>query len=980
MFKIKNKLRLLLLIPISGLIYFSAELIADKKQIADEMSLVQVLAKLSIQMSRLVHELQKERGLSAGFLGSDGKSFMKKLESQKKLTDQKKIHLDNFINNMGKRNLPDSIKKSLKNAYDQLNNMYRFRQKVRVRQISIDDMIQFYSDIDQAFFHTVMQITGLTHHVPLATMMHAYLNFLQAKDKAGLERAVGVYIFTNTDIHLEFMDEFKLLITEEKAYIKVFKTFATLEQRQFYDNILLQDSEVNKEIRKLRKILTIRELKGKILANLNTYLGYGGLIHHFKNYVLRGDQKYIDLFMKKYSTIIEVIDKWQRIEKLSSIERSDLKNLKKTIKKYKVALVLVIRLKKEKKSVVEIDSIVKIDDKLAIHSLNRLSQPYDYNTRPEEWYRIMSKYMDGLGKVEEKIFIDIKKMVSDLKDTARNGFIYYSIGALATILVTFLISFVITRRIINPLELAVEIAHRLAKGERDINIEVDSRDETGQLLTAMKNMAYSIKLGEETLQRSERRLSQAQAISHLGNWSWDMASAKLDMSDELHRIMGYGYKRFDLSYDDLISKVHPDDRVRVIQTVSDMLAEKIVEFDLDFRIFRLDGEERIIHAQGQLRFDNHRKFLRMVGVGQDITERMKVHTERDLLAQFPDKNPNPVLRVNGDYIILYANRASETLLGHWDSKVGDLFHESCHQTIKEVLNTGKSTSIEMKVKQFTYSLLIVPVEGVDNVYIYGEDITAYKQAEETLQKSKELAEAASLAKSNFLRTIGHELRTPMNGFIGMTELTLRTELNSEQRDYLEMARDSADSLLTVLDSLMDYTKIEAGKMTLNLIEFNLRESLEKRFKVCSVQAKQKKIDLTYDILEDVPNSLTGDIEKLLQVLVNLVSNSIKFTQKGKISIHIAKEIANPEHVNGKVDLHFKVSDTGIGIPLDKQDLIFDPFTQVDGSTSRSYEGTGLGLNIAKDLVTLMGGTLRVESDLGKGSRFYFTVRLGLQDK
>ncbi len=978
MFKIKNKLRLLLLIPIAGLVYFSAEIIVDKKRIADDMSLVQVLANVSIQMSRLVHELQKERGLSVGFLERSRKPFRQELESQKKLTDQKRIQLNNFIDNMEKQSLPDSIQTSLKNALAELDSIEGFREKVHARQVLMSDTIQFYSNINHSFVHTIIEITGLTDHAKLATMMHAYVNLLQAKDKAGLERAVGIYIFTNTGDQLKLMNQFRRLITDEKAYIKIFKTFATLEQKQFYDKVLLQDIGLNKEIRMLKKTLTIRELKGKILASLNTHLGHEGLIQYFKNYVLKGDQKYIELFMKKYSNIIRVINQWQRVEKLSASKLSDLKNLKKIIKKYKASLNIAIRLKEKKKSVLEINSIIKINDKPVTQSLNQLLQGYDYNIKPEQCYKVMSRYVDGLGKVEEKIFKDIKTIASDLKDTARYGFIYYSTGALLSILATFFLSIVFTRRITNPLELAVQLAHRLAKGERDIDVEVNSRDETGQLLTAMINMAQSIKIAEETMQKSEESLSLAQGIAHLGNGSWDKDSGEVTMSDELLRIFGYLPGFLGLSYENLINIIHPEDRERVVQRLNANIEGKKEYFDMGFRIVRLDGTERYIHSLGELRFDSHGNLLGIVGIGQDITERMKANEERNQLAQFPDNNPNPVLRVNKNYVILYANKASRTLLGHWDSKVGDLFHESCHQPIKEVLNTGKSTSIEIKVKQFTYSFLIVPVEGTDDVYIYGEDITAYKQAEEKLQKAKELVEAESLAKSNFLRTIGHELRTPMNGFIGMTELTLRTELDPEQRDYLETARDSADILLTLLNSLLNYTKLEAGKIPLNLIEFDLRESLEKRLKVFILQAKQKQIDMTCEVSNDVPNSLVGDIDKIHQILVNMVMNAIKFTKRGQINIRIKQEMDSAEHVNGTVDLLFEVSDTGIGIPLDQQDLIFDPFTQVDGSTSRNYEGTGLGLNIAKDLAALVGGVLKVESELGKGSRFYFTVKVGLK--
>jgi PAS domain S-box-containing protein len=253
-----------------------------------------------------------------------------------------------------------------------------------------------------------------------------------------------------------------------------------------------------------------------------------------------------------------------------------------------------------------------------------------------------------------------------------------------------------------------------------------------------------------------------------------------------------------------------------------------------------------------------------------------------------------------------------------------------------------------------------------------EDITERKRAEEELQKAKAAAEAAARAKSAFLANISHELRTPMNGIIGTTELALNTDLTPEQREYLTIVKDSADSLLELLNDVLDFSKIEAEKWELESIDFSLRDELGVAFKTLAIRAHGKGLELAYHIPAAVPDALLGDPGRLRQIVVNLVGNAIKFTEQGEVVMHVTAEW----HTDTDVSLHFAVTDTGIGIPAEKRQLIFTPFTQADNSTTRRFGGTGLGLAISSRLAAMMGGDIGVESEVGKGSTFHFIARFG----
>jgi PAS domain S-box-containing protein len=518
------------------------------------------------------------------------------------------------------------------------------------------------------------------------------------------------------------------------------------------------------------------------------------------------------------------------------------------------------------------------------------------------------------------------------------------------------------------------------------------------------------KQAEEELRKANDRLAVAVRGSNVGVWENDLAGGDWRtgrlLCTNIMEPLGYPAPESAIDYQTVAASIHPDDRERVERCVRAYFAGETPEYSVEFRARHREGAYRWMLARGVAVRDEVGRPIRFIGTRIEITKRKKAEdalrmSEERFRGTFENAGVGIAhsdfegrwSRLNEKFAAIVGYTRDELLhKSAWDITCPDDMPASLDQLGRLMRGEISSYTLEKRYVRKDGSLVWVHLTNSMQrdaagtpAYIIAiiQDISERKWLEGELRQAIATAEAASRAKSEFLAHVSHEVRTPLNAILGMNELALDTPLTEQQRKYLTVVQSSSEALLEVINDLLDFSKIEAGKLELDRATFSLRAVLNDTLRSLALRAHRKQLELVGHIYSDVPDGFVGDAGRLRQVLTNLVGNAIKFTAEGEVVVEVeAREERNGTGPSEPLDLEsppctlfFSVRDTGIGIPREKQQKIFEAFEQADSSTTRRYGGTGLGLSIASRLVGLMGGRITVDSEPGRGSTFRFTVRL-----
>ena len=519
------------------------------------------------------------------------------------------------------------------------------------------------------------------------------------------------------------------------------------------------------------------------------------------------------------------------------------------------------------------------------------------------------------------------------------------------------------------------------------------------------------KLEEKSLDLLNERLklADAQKLAHIGSWEWDIADNTITWSDELYRIHGMDPQGDAISIKRIHEMIHPSDWFYTKEIIKESI-KKCQPFNFYYRIILNNGVVKTLHARGEVMGSELGLAVKMVGTDQDVTDRLH-EEEMEKLVLAATQSYNSVIIADGKGRIEWVNEGFTKLTGYKLDEVLNTHGELLRQGYNTGLSKQNSSyeSIIIDKKPVTYEsknfskdgneywviTTLTPILGktgeVERIIAIDSDITVRKQIEQELLSANKIAEHSLMkgnkalnqlikakqeledsmkVKEQFLANMSHEIRTPMNAIVGFTNLILKTELNQEQKQYIDAVKTSGENLLVIINDILDFSKIQSGKFAFEQIELSLPQLISTLSELMLQKLVEKNLELITKIDKRIPSVLIGDPIRLNQILLNLFGNAIKFTEKGEIRI----EVDLISESDTEYDIQFSVKDSGIGISIDKQTSIFNGFTQASNETTRKYGGTGLGLTIVKQLMELQGGSIAVQSELGIGSVFTFNLK------
>lgn len=486
--KFRTMLIFLVLAPLLGLLVVSVNGMREKLSLSSEAKTSLELASLAVKISALLHETQKERGMTAGFLGSEGAKFSLELSSQRIKTDKKTEELKAFINNFDSNKIGKEFKEILGSAISELDKINSMRKPISSLSISLPEALGYYTKMNAKFLESISYMSKLSTTAELANRTSAYVSFLQSKERAGIERAVLTGAFAQDRFSSGMYNKFLYLVSAQDSYMKVFLSLATPEQIKFYHEKM--SGKFVDETKRLRSIALAKDDRSVMISELSTYMGYGGIIHTFKNYLIRGKKQYITSFNMLYEVIIDILDRYLRQTDISDSGVKNARVIRDMLDKYKDFMSKTIALKKAGKSILEIDSSMKIDDGPAIEAMGNLLKQGNFGVDPTYWFNMQTGKINLLKEVENRLSSDLEVQTKAISSRATGQVVVFSVLTIGITLITVFLAFYLIRIILRQLgaepSTLAYIAEKIADGNLSVEFASDEKQNVGVYASTKK--------------------------------------------------------------------------------------------------------------------------------------------------------------------------------------------------------------------------------------------------------------------------------------------------------------------------------------------------------------------------------------------------------------------------------------------------------------------------------------------------------------